>query len=110
MKTTITLLMVWPLAAAFAADAPKAAEEKPPVLTAEDREPLHELNERLLAAKASVPELEKAMQDAFRTVSAKCGDFGVVQGADKRMQCGSKKAAPPASPTPPASPSPARNK
>lgn len=95
---------------AFAADAPKPKTETPPVLTAEDREPLHEAEEALQAdqtnaalgqaAEARIPERQKARDAAVKVIRDKCGAYGFVRDEAGRINCGKTKPPEPKMPTP----------
>jgi hypothetical protein len=110
-KTNFMKLILLSLIAAsllVAADAPKTAESATaPVLTAADRESLHEAQEALQAdqlqltlgqaAAARLPERQKAVDVAGKVLTDKCGTYGLSRDEAGRIQCG-KVGTPPVAP------------
>lgn len=98
------LLLSFSLIAALSAfaQAPKATPETAPVLTAADREPLHEAEEMLQsdqtqaalgqAASDRLPARQKAVEAAGAVLKTKCGAYGIVRNEVGRLDCGKTKA------------------
>lgn len=95
MKAILVLIAF----SALAAEPPKA---EPPTLTAADREALHEAQEGFQAdqlqatlgqaAAARLPERQKAVEAAAKTLADKCGKYELTRDSAGRLQCGTKAA------------------